>query len=398
MIMRRVVVCCTAALLASCGAEEGVDAGDRTHAVSTTVLPAPVFIEHQEGRLRFADGIVVDVPGGARFETAAQWFTQRAAADFGIRVDVRADADADAAIRLEPVSRERLESMLVSHAAGEDARWREGAYLLDTEDDFVRIAAADDAGMFYGVTTLWQLLSPEGAAAAVMPQTAVLDKPRFAWRGLMLDSARHLQSPAFIRRHIDWMALHKLNVLHWHLSDDQGWRLEIEAHPELTRTGAWRTPAYVGAGEPPEPYGGYFTQDDVREIVAYAAKRHVTIVPEIDVPGHTTAAIVAYPELGIEGQAPDAVPANWGIYDNVLNLEDGTLAFFEDVLAEVTDLFPSTFIHLGGDEVVMRQWRESERTRERMAELGIEDEHALQSYHFRMLERFLSEQDRKSVV
>lgn len=397
MIMRRVVCCCTAALLASCGSKDDVDAGIATHDVSATVLPAPVFIEHEEGRLRFTDRIVVEVPEDSRFETATQWFAERAAADFGIGVDIRTDVDADAAIRLEPVAREHLESMLAAHTAERDSAWREGAYFLETDDDFVRIAAADDAGMFYGATTLWQLLSPDGAAAAVMPQTTILDKPRFAWRGLMLDSARHLQSAAFIRQYLDWMAVHKLNVLHWHLSDDQAWRLEIRKHPDLTRTGAWRIPAYVGPGEPPEPYGGYFTQDDVREIVAHAAKRHVTVVPEIDVPGHTTAAIVAYPELGIEGQAPDAVPANWGIYDNVLNLEDDTLAFFEDVLSEVTELFPSTFVHLGGDEVVTRQWLESARARERMAELGIADEQALQSYHFRMLERFLDERGRRAI-
>src|SRR5204862_173521 len=183
------------------------------------------------------------------------------------------------------------------------------------------------------------------------------------------------QSPAFIMRYIDWMALHKLNVLGWHLTDDQGWRLEIGKYPRLTSVGAWRVPAGRAAARDIDPatarprlYGGFYTQDDVRRIVAHAQARNVTIVPEIDMPGHATAAIVAYPQLGATNEPPQAVPADWGIYPNLFNVEESTFAFLEDVLAEVMGLFPGEYIHVGGDEAVKDQWKASARVQARTEE------------------------------
>ena len=220
----------------------------------------------------------------------------------------------------------------------------------------------------------------------------------------MLDSVRHFQSPQFVMRFIDWMALHKLNVLHWHLTDDQGWRLEIKKYPRLTQVGAWRVPAGQAAAADIDPatghprlYGGFYTQDDVRRIVAHAANRNVTIVPEIDMPGHATAAIVAYPQLGVADHPPGAVPADWGLYPNLYNVDDSTFSFLDDVLDEVMALFPGEYVHIGGDEVVKDQWKASPRVQARMRELHVADEQALQSYFIQRIEKYVNARGRRIV-
>jgi hexosaminidase len=233
------------------------------------------------------------------------------------------------------------------------------AYVLDVAPRRITVSAGSAAGLFYGAVTLWQLLPP-GPSTGQIPAQTIRDAPAYSWRGLLLDSARHMQSPAAIRSMIDWMAWHKLNVLHWHLTDDQGWRLEIRRYPRLTSVGAWRIDA-AGAR-----YGGFYTQNEVRDIVRFAASRHVQIVPEIDMPGHATAALAAYPELGAAAPAsgtrtsgmrapgapagPLAVSASWGILTHVFNTEPHTFSFLENVLAEVIRLVPSPVIHIGGDE------------------------------------------------
>lgn len=279
-------------------------------------------------------------------------------------------------------------------------------YVLTVLPRGVTVAAADRRGLFYGVITLWQLLSADaGPATRVsLPAMRIDDTPRFRWRGVMLDSARHYQSPEFIERFIDWMALHKLNVLHWHLTDDQGWRLEIRKYPRLTQVGAWRVPAGAGPAADIDPatgkprlYGGFYPQETVRRIVRYARERNVTIVPEIEMPGHASAALVAYPWLAVDGRAPAAVPADWGIYPNLFNVEDTTFGFIEDVLTEVLELFPGEYLHVGGDEAVKDQWQSSPRVQQLMRERGIADLPALQSDFIRRVGRFLSARGRRLV-
>ena len=280
------------------------------------------------------------------------------------------------------------------------------SYRIVVSPQRVVVSAGDRRGLFYGAVTLWQLCTASAPVqgSVRLPALRIIDAPRFRWRGLMLDSARHLQSPAFIMRYIDWMALHKLNVLGWHLTDDQGWRLEIGKYPRLTSVGAWRVPAGRAAARDIDPatarprlYGGFYTQDDVRRIVAHAAARNVTIVPEIDMPGHATAAIVAYPQLGVTSQPPQAVPADWGIYPNLFNVEESTFEFLEDVLAEVMELFPGQYIHVGGDEAVKDQWRASARVQARMRELGVPGEAALQGYFTHRLGEYLCAHGRRLV-
>lgn len=269
-------------------------------------------------------------------------------------------------------------------------------YTLRVTDKGVRIAARDERGLFYGAVTLWQLLGADGK----LPAVDIEDAPRFAWRGLMLDSARHFQSVDEIKRLLDALALHKLNTFHWHLTDDQGWRIEIKKYPKLTEIGGCRIPAGDGGIDPatgkPRPYCGYYTQDQIRDVVRYAAERHITVVPEIDVPGHAQAAIAAYPELGVLGTRPP-VSNEWGVNTYLFNTEESTFRFLEDVLDEVVTLFPGPYVHIGGDEAVKDQWIASPRVQQRMRELGAKDEMQMQGLLIKRLEKHLVAKGRRLI-
>jgi hexosaminidase len=280
------------------------------------------------------------------------------------------------------------------------------SYALTVTPERIVVRAGDPRGLFYGAVTLWQLATatPLRHGAVALAAVRIADTPRFRWRGLMLDSARHFQSPEFVLHTLDWMALHKLNVLDWHLTDDQAWRLEIKRYPRLTQVGAWRVPAGSVALHDIDPatgrprlYGGYYTQQQVRRIVAYAADRNITIVPEIDMPGHATAALVAYPQLASIDGPPTAVPADWGVYPNLFNVEESTFTFLERVLDEVMALFPGPFVHTGGDEAVKDQWRASARIQARMRELGVPNEAALQGYFTARMGRYLAAHGRRLI-
>jgi hexosaminidase len=275
------------------------------------------------------------------------------------------------------------------------------AYAIDVDARRMRLEAGDPRGLFYASVSAWQLLTQDAAEAAAVdvPALHVEDAPRFAWRGAMLDSARHFQPPDFVKRFIDQLALLKLNTFHWHLTDDQGWRIEIRRYPRLTEVGAWRRPAGAAgtdAAGRPVRYGGYYTQDEIRDIVRYAAERGVTIVPEIDLPGHMQAAIAAYPELGSAGDAP-AVSADWGVHGYLVNVDEATLAFVQNVLDEVMQLFPGPYVHVGGDEAVKDQWRASPAVQARRRALGLADEAALQGWFIARLQTYLAAHGRRLV-
>lgn len=280
-------------------------------------------------------------------------------------------------------------------------------YRLHVGPDGIEIAGGDPAGVFYGTRTLMQLLPPEVFSGATgerdwsVSGVDIVDRPAFGWRGSMLDVGRHFQPKEFVLRYIDLLAMHKLNVLHFHISEDQGWRIEIRRYPRLTEVGAWRKETLIGRPGPDnkydgKPHGGFYTQDDIREIVAYAARRFVTVVPEIDLPGHSQAAIAAYPELGNTGEQID-VGMRWGIIEDVLNVEDSTVEFYKNVFAELFELFPSTFIHVGGDECPKTQWKNSPRAQERMRELGLSDEDELQSWFIKQLDTYFTESGRRLI-
>jgi len=273
------------------------------------------------------------------------------------------------------------------------------AYRLRVTAAGATVSASTDTGLYYGATTLWQLIagSRDGRIGAV----AIDDAPAFAWRGVMLDSARHFQPAAYVKQLVDRMAMEKLNVLHWHLTDDQGWRIPIDRYPRLTAIGAWRQPAGAAGidaktGQPVR-YGGFYTKAEIREIVAYAAARHITVVPEIDMPGHATAAIAAYPELGSSPTPPRAPSADWGVMYNLYNTEDSTFVFLTNVLDEVLDLFPSRYIHVGGDEAVKDQWKADPRAQARIKALGLKDEEHLQGWFIAKLGDYLQKKGRRLV-
>ncbi|MCC9738909.1 beta-N-acetylhexosaminidase [Streptomyces sp. MNU89] len=284
-------------------------------------------------------------------------------------------------------------------------------YRITIRDNRTLIGSADTAGAFWGAQTLRQLLGPDAHRRALLrptrwelPEAEIRDRPRFRWRGLLLDVARHFMPKDGVLRYLDLMAAHKLNVLHLHLTDDQGWRVEIKRHPKLTGIASWRPRTKRGHRASPlwveTPHGGYYTQDDIREIVAYAADRHITVVPEIDVPGHSQAAIAAYPELGntdVIDTTALTVWDTWGISPNVLAPGDTTLRFYEGVFEEILDLFPSEFIHVGGDECAKDQWRRSPSAQARIKDLGLAGEDGLQSWFIGHFDRWLSARGRRLI-
>jgi hexosaminidase len=276
---------------------------------------------------------------------------------------------------------------------------RDESYALVIAPDRVLLQAPQAQGLFRGAQTLRQLLTAGPNQAWGFPAVDIQDFPRYRWRGMLLDCGRHFMSKDFVKRYIDLLAYHKLNVLHWHLTEDQGWRIEIKKYPKLTEIGAWRQ-ATRDDEQPRDAagrYGGFYTQDDIREIVAYARSRYVTIVPEIELPGHSLAALASYPELSCTG-GPFKVSTEWGVFDDVYCAgNDHTFEFLQDVLTEVLDLFPSEFIHIGSDEVPKTRWKACPKCQARIKAEGLKDENELQSYFIRRIEKFLNSKGRRLV-
>ncbi|WP_210481223.1 beta-N-acetylhexosaminidase [Naasia sp. SYSU D00948] len=287
-------------------------------------------------------------------------------------------------------------------------------YVLEVGPDAVSIRGGSDAGVFYGVQTLLQLLPPErlsrpdleealAPGPVRLPRVLIEDSPAHPWRGFLVDVARHFFPVEFLLATIDQLAAHKLNVLHLHLTDDQGWRLPVPGYPLLTELGGWRSATVVGFDHPGAdvredglPHGGAYTREELELVVAYAAQRHVTVLPEVDLPGHVEAAIAAYPELGNGARAQ--VRTRWGVSTRILNLEESTLRFVREVLAEVMDIFPGPFVHSGGDEVPKKEWIESPAVQRKRRELGLPDEEALQGWFTARIDDIVRERGRRLVA
>ncbi|UDM05056.1 beta-N-acetylhexosaminidase [Streptomyces longhuiensis] len=363
-------------------------------------MPAPSRTAHGDGLHELGDATTIDAAAGT--EGVARWLRSTVGAATGLGLppagtgaDLR-DGETRIELRVDP-------------ELGPEA------YRMTVDRRTVRIEGGGAAGVFWGAQTFRQLLGPDAFRRApvepgrswTVPTGTVEDAPRFAWRGLMLDVARHFMPKDGVLRYLDLLAAHKLNVFHFHLTDDQGWRIEIKRHPRLTEQGAWRARTKFGHRASPlwddRPHGGFYTQDDIREIVAYAAERHIRVVPEIDVPGHSQAAIAAYPELGntdVVDTASLTVWDNWGVTPNVLAPTDRTLRFYEGVFEELLALFPadvSPFIHIGGDECPKDQWKQSPAAQARIAELGLKDEDELQSWFIRHFDTWLAERGRRLI-
>lgn len=274
------------------------------------------------------------------------------------------------------------------------------AYQLVVTKEKISLSASDYHGLFNGIQTLRQLLFFYRSSLS-LPSVNIIDKPQFSYRGLMLDVSRHFFTVEEIKKTLDIMSLYKLNTFHWHLTDDQGWRIEIEKYPLLTEIGSYRSETiveknfdpYIGDGI---AHTGFYTQSEIKEIVSYAEERFITIIPEIDMPGHMSAAIAAYPELGCRSKQIE-VPTRWGIFNNVLCPKELTFRFLEDVLQEVMVLFPSGKIHLGGDEVPPWAWQQSEQAQNFIASSGLEGESALHHYFFQRMADYLKQYGRAAI-
>lgn len=358
--------------------------------MSISIVPRPASVVRHAGESTLGPGVAIGAQGLA---VPLGWQLHDILAGAGLRLPVVTPSDPAAAVRLaiDPGAFDRAE-----------------AYRLTVASDSIELIGADPAGLARAVQTMRQLL-PVGAlrraptgSRATLPCCTIEDAPRFAWRGVHIDVARHFMPKAFLLRLIDTAALHRLNVLHLHLTDDQGWRLEVPSRPRLTEVGAWRSETVVGRhGAGPKkydrtPHGGFYSLDDLREIVAYAAERHVTVVPEVDLPGHVRAALAAYPSLRGREEVVD-VARHFGVFPEVLAPTDEAVAFAREVLDVVLDVFPSPFVHLGGDECPTTQWREDPWTVRRAADLGLGSVEQLQSWFLRELAGDLSKAGRRMV-
>ncbi len=271
------------------------------------------------------------------------------------------------------------------------------AYTLKIEESGIRVAGGR-AGIFYALQTICQLLPLGKGGESELPCLLINDAPRYKWRGMHLDVCRHFFPVEFIKRYIDYIAMYKMNTFHWHLTEDQGWRIEIRKYPLLTKVGAYRKGSMIGPYSAQKfdsiPYGGFYTQDQIREIVAYASARHVTIVPEIEMPGHSLAALASYPQLSCTG-GPFEVGMAWGVYDDIYCPKEETFSFLEDVLSEVCELFPGPYIHIGGDEAPKTRWNNCTHCKDLMKKEGLKDASELQSYFIRRMEKFLEKKGKQ---
>jgi hexosaminidase len=354
------------------------------------VVPWPAKLEPAEGSfpLRPETRIVLSDPASAELREIATLLQEYSGLATGVRpaLDQRSST-AEGAI-----------SLLLAPGAGMGPE----AYELTVAPERVTVRAATPRGVFYGVQTLRQLLPRGPGVEAAIPAVAIADAPRFRYRGLHLDVGRHMFPVEFIKRYIDLLASYKLNTFHWHLTEDQGWRIEIKRYPRLTEIGAIRAQTVVGhARTRPQrfdgkPYGGFYTQEQVREVVEHARRRQVTVIPEIEMPGHALAALAAYPELACT-PGPFEAAQTWGIFEDIFCPKEETFEFLQNVLLEVMELFPGEYIHVGGDEAPKKRWEESPLAQEVIRREGLADEHELQSWFIRRIETFLNAHGRKLI-
>jgi hexosaminidase len=351
--------------------------------ISIIPKPATLVVKPEVMRLRKKISIVATSEGEKRIAGLLQEFFK--------------ERKIETSISQSPEGKEKIILSTIN-----DPSLGDEGYKLSVGDNGILIEANKDAGLFYGTQSLLQIIPEEGDNIQYLEIT---DNPRFAYRGLHLDVGRNMYPPAFIKKYIDLMARHKFNRFHWHLTEDQGWRIEIKKYPKLQEIGAYRDETVVGrAGTKTKDkkydgkrYGGYYTQEEVKDIVKYASERFVTVIPEIELPGHALAALAAYPNLGCTG-GPYKVATAWGVFDDVYcaGKEDAYI-FLEDVLDEVIELFPSKYIHIGGDECPKIKWEKCPHCKKRMKTEKLKTTHELQSYFIQRIEKHLNEKGRQII-
>ena len=357
-------------------------------AAECVIIPRPASYEPQKGKCALSSKTVVYVADKSLVRPATI-FCKYVAEEKGLQLNVAEGvAPSNGAIALSI-----------------DKNLAPEGYTLDITKGGVVIKGGSEQGVFYGLQSLRQVVfHSKGGKKVKVECMKVEDKPHFAYRGGMLDVCRHIFSVEEVKKYIDILAMHKMNRFHWHLTEDQGWRIEIKKYPNLTKVGSMRKETLVGLHTKKnnnydgKPYGGFFTQEQVRDIVRYAAERYIEVIPEIDMPGHMIAALASYPELGCT-KGPYEVRTRWGISKDVLCAgRESTFEFIEGVLDEVAALFPSKFIHIGGDECPKHRWKVCPECQQRMKEEGLKDEHELQSYFMKRVEKYLSEKHGRSII
>ena len=345
------------------------------------LVPAPTHIEFADGELRLGDALGLDYnPKDKNLKNIIR-ITKSELSRIGYSIT-------------DPGSNEahtRL-SINIDHHITQTPE----SYNLKIDPQGIDIIGSDYAGIFYGLQTLVQILETTKINnSTAVTSVLIEDRPRFRWRGMLLDVGRHMFPADFIKRYIDIIAAHKMNVFHWHLTEDQGWRVPIKKYPKLKDIAAWRKETLVGhyRDKPHQfdgkPYGGFYTEEEITDIIDYASDRSVTIVPEIEMPGHATAALSAYPQLSCTG-GPHEAETIWGVHKEVYCAgNEETFDFLENVLEEVSQIFPGPYIHIGGDECPKTRWAECEKCQKRIADEGLKDEHELQSYFIKRIEKIL---------
>ena len=349
------------------------------------LIPQPTKIEMTQGSFTLNSKTVIQTTHFSSFE--AQFLKDNIQVQMGLNLEISDVFYSKNVIKLQ------LKTPDTTY-------FNKEAYELLVSKNEIIVSAFDPHGLFYGVQTLLQMIPFEKSKTFQIPCLSILDHPKFAWRGMHLDVGRHFFSVDFIKKYIDYIALYKMNTFHWHLTEDQGWRIEIKKYPKLTEIGAWRKGSMVGHYNDQKfdtiRYGGFYTQNEIKEVVAYAKERHVTVVPEIEMPGHSLAALAAYPEFSCTG-GPFEVANVWGVLEDVYCPKEETFAFLEDVLTEVMALFPSEYIHIGGDECPKIRWKNCAYCQNLMREKGLKDEHELQSYFIQRIEKFVNSKGRKII-
>jgi hexosaminidase len=338
-------------------------------------------VRQLNGTFLLGPSAAIQAEGDAR--PVAQWFSEQLRSEFGIAAEVT-----------DQPSRGKAFRFVLDESLPEEG------YRLRIEPRGVVIAGRP-AGLFYGAQSVLQLAAARNGSVFTLPALEIQDQPRFPYRGLHLDSSRHMFPVEFLKRYLDWMARYKLNTFHWHLTDDQGWRAEIKKYPRLAEVASMRKETLVGHSPQSttydgKPYGGFYTQEQIRDVVAYAHERFITVIPEIEMPGHSLAALAAYPELACTA-GPFETATTWGVFKDVFCPKETTFQFLENVLTEVMELFPSRYIHIGGDEVEKDRWKESPDAQAVIRREALKDESELQSYFIRRMEQFINSKGRRMI-
>lgn len=359
--------------------------------VDFNVVPQPRQVVNQKGApLYLSDLVAITCEGGEDMRRNASFLAEYVKTAIGKTLPVTEGKVKGAVVALK----------LDKKMAGEET------YRIAVSQKGIVISGASPKGVFRGVQTLRKAMPVDAKGDVVAPAVVVDDNPRFSYRGMHLDVSRHFFGVDFVKQYIDMLALHHINVFHFHITDDQGWRVEIKKYPKLTEVGAWRRRTVVGRNTglyEYKTYGGYYTQEQVRDIVEYARERYITVIPEIDMPGHMEAALASYPELGCT-KGPYEVEPNWGVFEDILCAgRDGTFDFVEGVLDEIIQLFPSEYIHIGGDEAPRTRWKACPDCQQRIRQEGLRDvdgktaEDRLQGYFMKRVEKYLNSKGRKAI-